>query len=193
LSLIVPHYYGQFWGQCFHFISTLPHQTRQSIARPLPLTRDREEYELARALTGREEFPTVTPPELYIGAGRRSGKTRFSALLAVHAAAQRYKLPPGGYAVAAIVAPDRKQASVAFDYARGLVIRSKVLKASLERETNDSMEFKHSTKLEVLTGNFRAVHSLALAVVDEAAFPMDSEGRNSDEELARALRPALAT
>jgi len=152
-----------------------------------------DEFELAKALTGRERFPMDTPPELYIGAGRRSGKTRFASLLAVYAAAQDYDLPPGGYAVAAIVAPDRRQAQLAFSYARGLVMNSEILRADLVRETFDSMEFEHSTRLEIHTGNFRAVrgYSTCLAIVDEAAFLMDSEGRNSDEELARALRPAL--
>jgi hypothetical protein len=154
-----------------------------------------DEYELAKAITGRECFPMATPPELYIGAGRRSGKTRFASLLAVYAAAQDYSLSPGGHAVAAIVAPDRRQAQLAFSYARGLVMQSAILRDELVRETSDSLEFKHSTKLEVLTGNFRAVrgYSTCLAICDEAAFLMDSEGRNSDEELARALRPALAT
>jgi hypothetical protein len=155
-----------------------------------------DEYALAKALTGRERYPLDTPPEIYIGAGRRSGKTRFASLLAVYASAQRYKqLAPGGYAVAAIVAPDRRQAQLAFSYARGLVMQSAILRDELVRETADSLEFKHSTKLEVLTGNFRAVrgYSTCLAICDEAAFLMDSEGRNSDEELARALRPALAT
>jgi hypothetical protein len=154
-----------------------------------------DELALAKALTGRESFPATAPPELFCGAGRRSGKTRFAALMAVHAAAQSYDLPPGGYAVAAIVAPDRRQAQLAFSYARGLVQNSEILRAELVRETYDSLEFKHATRLEIMTGNFRAVrgYSTCLAIVDEAAFLMDSEGRNSDEELARALRPALAT
>jgi hypothetical protein len=63
-----------------------------------------DELALAKTLTGRETFPAAAPPELYIGAGRRSGKTRFASLLAVYAASQDYDLPPGGYAVAAIVA-----------------------------------------------------------------------------------------
>jgi hypothetical protein len=41
LRSIGPHYYPQFWGRCSHFVSTLPHQTRESVARTLSLTRDR--------------------------------------------------------------------------------------------------------------------------------------------------------
>jgi hypothetical protein len=43
------------------------------------------EMELAKALTGRQTFPTTAPPQLFIGAGRRSGKTRFASMFAVWA------------------------------------------------------------------------------------------------------------
>jgi len=46
-----------------------------------------EECVTARQLIGREALPTDAPRKLFIGAGRRSGKTRFDAVLAVHAAA----------------------------------------------------------------------------------------------------------
>jgi len=41
LCSIVPHYYPQFWSQCFHFVSTLPHQSRQSVASALSFPRNR--------------------------------------------------------------------------------------------------------------------------------------------------------
>jgi hypothetical protein len=153
------------------------------------------EMELAKALTGRQTFPTTAPPELFIGAGRRSGKTRFASMLAVWAAAQSYDLPPGGFAIAAVVAPDRKQANLAFSYARGLVMASSILREEVVRETADSLEFKHRTRLEIHTGNFRAVrgYSTCLAICDESAFFQDADGRDNDVELVRALRPALAT
>ena len=84
-------------------------------------------------------------------------------MLAVWAAAQTYDLPPGGFAVSAIVAPDRKQAALSFSYARGLVMQSPVLRNELARETSDSLEFKHSTRLEIVTGNFRAARGRELS------------------------------
>ena len=42
-----------------------------------------DEQALALQLTGRTVLPTVAPKEVYVGAGRRSGKSRFGALVAV--------------------------------------------------------------------------------------------------------------
>lgn len=155
-----------------------------------------DELALAQALTGRQTFPTVPPPELFVGCGRRAGKTRFSAILAVHAAAQTYSaLGRGEQATVAIVAPDRRQARLAFDYAAGLVTSSDILRAELTRQTTETLEFRHNTRLEVHTGSFRSVrgYSMALAIVDEASFLRDENSAVPDIELARALRPALAT
>ena len=155
-----------------------------------------DELELARSLTGRQGFTSLPPPEMDIGAGRRSGKTRFAAVMAVHAAAQNYPmLAPGGFAVSCLVAPDRRQARVAFEYAEGLVMASDMLRAELIRNTTETLEFRHRTRLEVHTGNFRAVrgYSMCFGLIDEAAFLRSEESANPDVELARAMRPALAT
>lgn len=153
-----------------------------------------DELALAKSLTGRTTFSRDRPREIYIGAGRRSGKTRFVALLAVHAIAKDYEaLPVGGFAVAAIVAPDRRQSQLAFSYARGLVMASPLLREELVRETTDRLEFAHNTHLEIHTGNFRAVRGFenCIGICDEAAYLVDSEGRSNDAELVRALGPAL--
>jgi len=156
-----------------------------------------EEQVIARELTGLDVLPDEPPSELYIGAGRRSGKTRLVSVIAMHAAAQDYsdRLAPGEMAVAACIAPDRRQARTLFGYCRGLVDVSPILRAELVHETTDSLEFAHRTRLEIHTGSFRSVrgYSMCCAAIDEAAFLRDERSANPDIELARALRPALAT
>lgn len=156
-----------------------------------------EHQALALKLTGRTTLPTEPPRELYVGAGRRSGKTRFASVLGVHAAAQDYRnrLAPGEVATVALVAPDRKQAGLLLDYCRGIVEGSEVMRSELVRETAESLEFAHRTRIEVHTGSFRSVrgYTMALAVIDEAAFLRDESSAVPDIELARALRPALLT
>jgi hypothetical protein len=49
-----------------------------------------EEQALALQLTGGTVLTTTAPREVYVGAGRRSGKSRFGALVAVWLAAQEY-------------------------------------------------------------------------------------------------------
>jgi hypothetical protein len=154
-----------------------------------------EEQALALELTGRTVLPTVAPREVYIGAGRRSGKSRFGSLVAIWLAAQEYpQLARGEIAVVVDVAPDRRQASIDLDYSRGLVEGSAILSAEAT-STQETLIFKHRTQLEIATASFRTVRgrTLAGAVVDESAFLRSDESALPDLELARALRPALLT
>jgi hypothetical protein len=155
-----------------------------------------EEQAAALQLTGRTALPTTAPREVYVGAGRRSGKSRFGALVAVWLAAQEYpQLAAGENAVVVDVAPDRKQATIDLDYSRGLVDGSALLSSELSNATQDTLAFKHRTQLEVATASYRTVRgrTLAGAVVDESAFLRSDESALPDQELARALRPALLT
>jgi hypothetical protein len=156
-----------------------------------------EEQALALKLTGRTKLPTSAPRELYVGAGRRSGKSRFGALVAVWLASQEYpQLAAGEAAVVVDVAPDRRQAEIDLSYSRGLVEGSEALSDELaSAPTQDTITFKHRTQLEIATASFRTVRgrTLAGAVVDESAFLRSDESALPDLELARALRPALLT
>jgi hypothetical protein len=156
-----------------------------------------DEQAIAREMLGLEVLPTEPPQELYIGAGRRSGKTRLVSVLATHAAAQDYRdrLAPGEVAVAACIAPDRRQARQLFAYCAGIVQNSPILRAEVVKETADTIEFAHRSRLEIHTGSFRAVrgYTMCFAAVDEAAFLRDERSANPDLELARALKPALKT
>jgi hypothetical protein len=155
-----------------------------------------EEQELTLRLTGRTVLPTAAPRELYVGAGRRSGKSRFGALVATWLAAAEYpQLAAGETAVIAHVAPDKRQASIDLDYVRGIVKGSKLLSAELIGDTADGLEFAHRTRLEVATASYRTVRgrTLAGAVVDESAFLRADDSALPDKELVRALRPGLLT
>jgi hypothetical protein len=155
-----------------------------------------EERELALKLTGRTVLPTVAPREVFVGAGRRGGKSRFGALAATWLAAAEYpQLAAGETAVIANIAPDKRQAEIALDYSRGLVKDSKLLRAELVADTADGLEFSHRTRLEVATASYRTVRgrTLAGAIVDESAFLRADDSALPDKELVRALRPGLLT
>ncbi len=155
-----------------------------------------EEQALALKLTGRTVLPTEAPRELYVGAGRRSGKSRFGALVAVWLAAAEYpQLAPGETAVIAHIACDKRQAEIDLSYARGIVKGSKLLSAELIGDTADGLEFAHRVRLEVATASYRTVRgrTLAGAVVDESAFLRADDSALPDKELIRALRPGLLT
>lgn len=154
-----------------------------------------EERTLALELTGRTVLPAAAPKEVYIGAGRRSGKSRFGALVAVWLAAQDYKqLSPGETAIVVDVAPDRRQANIDLDYSRGIVQASPLL-APEAIATAETIAFRHATQLEVATASYRTVRgrTLAGAIIDECSFLRSDDSALPDMELARALRPALLT
>jgi hypothetical protein len=155
-----------------------------------------DEQTLALKLTGRTKLPTTAPREMYVGAGRRGGKSRFGSVVAAWLAAQDYpQLSPGETAVVAHVAPDRRQASIDLSYCRGLIDSSPLLRAELINSTQDTLTFRHGTALEVATASYRTVRgrTLAGAVIDESAFLRSEDSALPDVELARALRPALLT
>lgn len=155
-----------------------------------------EERVLALKLTGRTVLPTTAPREVFIGAGRRGGKSRFGALVATWLAAAEYpQLAAGETAIIAHIAPDKRQAEIDLDYARGIVKGSKLLRAELIGDTADGLEFAHRTRLEVATASYRTVRGRTLAggIIDESAFLRADDSALPDKELVRALRPGLLT
>ena len=155
-----------------------------------------DEQALALRLTGRTKLPTEAPREVYIGAGRRGGKSRFGALVAAWLAAREYpQLAAGEMATVVNVAPDRDQAKLDLRYAKGIIEASPMLAAELNGSTAETVSFRHRTQIAVATASYRLVRggTLAGAVVDESAFLRSEESALPDVELLRALRPALLT
>jgi hypothetical protein len=161
----------------------------------------REYHALACQLLGCETLPEPgEPAEMYLGFGRRSGKTRLEAAAAVHAWAQDYRggggLSVGEWATISIHAVDKRQAGVAFGYCEGLIRASPAMSSWLLKEpTSTVIESTHQTRIEIFSSNFRSArgYSMPLAVVDECAFLRDEFSATPDIELRRALLPALAT
>lgn len=149
-----------------------------------------------RQLTDRDP-PAEPVRELWIIAGRRSGKSRIASAVAVAlAACQDWPHAVGEVPVVLVMAADREQAQVAFRYARGLLSASPLLAQEVESETRDRITLKSGVELQVVTSDFRAVRgrSVPVAVLDEVAFWMPSlDSASPDVEVLAALRPALAT
>ena len=160
-----------------------------------------EQKEIAYHLLGSRVLPSGPPSELFIGAARKCGKTTDNALFSVHAAAQHYHKPvgpldPGQWATIACVCPTKKQAGEWLDGCWGIIENSPLLAPEVTRKTDDTIEFSHSTRLTVLSSNFRAVRAyiLALLVLDEAAYLMAEDDSSSpDWEVYRGGRPGLRT
>ena len=147
--------------------------------------------------TGRSEAPTRRVDEAWIVAGRRAGKTRAMAALAVYLAAlctHAHHLARGQRGYVLIVAPDLKQAGELIGYCRG-IFESKLLRQLVLRETAEEIELRNGIVIRVQTPNYRRIRGFTAvaAILDEAAFWLDENTAQPDFEVLNAVRPCLAT
>jgi hypothetical protein len=164
----------------------------------LPL-RSAKAQERFSKFTARVKLPTTQFKEAWLICGRRAGKSRIAALIAIFLACFRdYSkyLAPGERGTVVIIAADRKQARVIFRYIRGVIDNVPFLKARVESDRAEAIDFKNNITIEVHTASFRAVrgYTLIAAICDEIAFWRSEEtSANPDEEILNGLRPGLGT
>jgi hypothetical protein len=156
------------------------------------------EADLFRRLTGRTTLPTSRAREVWTVAGRRSGKSRMAAFIAVFlAACRRYTLAPGERAVVLVISPGRAQSRVIFNYALAMLRSIEALAYLIERETADSIDLSTGVSIQIASASFRTPRGYTVVglVADELAFWRDDTGgsANPDVEIIRAIRPSLAS
>jgi hypothetical protein len=155
------------------------------------------DLELFHRCTGRTDVPGDGFREAYLICGRRSGKSRMLAMIAVFIAVFRDWSPylsPGERGTVMILSADRKQSRAIFNYAAAFLKALDVDTVEVERETMDALELGNGISIEIGTANFRTVrgYTIVAGLLDEAAFWSDG-GANPDQEILSALRPAMAT
>lgn len=158
---------------------------------------NREERRAFQALTRRAQEPLEVVEELIAIVGRRGGKTLAGAVLLVFLAClvdYTSILNIGEHGVALFIAQNQKQATVAFNYAAGIIKNSPMLRKMVVNETADTIELNNNITIEVRPASFRGLRGVTAVGVlaDEAAFYY-SQGANADTEILNAVRPSLAT
>ena len=163
----------------------------------LPL--DVEQLAAFSAVAGDRSPPSKRVAELWCIAGRRSGKSRIAAALAVHAACltdARSRLARGEQGFVLVLAPTVSQARVIFDYALGFILASPLLRSQLDGEpTANEIRLRGGVTISVLPASYRSVRGriLLACIADESAFWRDETSALPDIECYRAVMPALAT
>lgn len=160
----------------------------------LPMTST--ELRFFHQVSGNRAPPRRQVRELWIAAGRSSGKGSIASLLAIHAAAfVNYRgLRPGERPIAICLASDRRQAGIVRKYIAGAFDAAPMLSGLVVRDAGDVLELSTGVDVMVGTNDYRSIRgsTLCLAVLDECAFyRTDADSSSSDIEVYRALKPAF--
>ena len=161
------------------------------------LPMDENELSIYRQCTSRHEPPRIPPSEIFTVVGRRGGKSFISSLTACFIAcfsSFKQYLNAGERAAILVLARDRDQARIVFNYVSGILHAVPPLEAMIAVERADEIELDNDVIIMVKTSDFRAIRGLtvAAAILDEVAF-WDMEGISPDREVLTALRPATST
>ncbi len=181
------HFAGPSWDAWRAFLAAL---------YGLPMSE--AQAECYRACTGRQTLPTRPAREAWMVIGRRGGKSRVAAFLAVWAACfvAYPRLAPGEVPVVMVLAADRRQAKVVFRYIDGLLRSVPWLDALVVARTAEAITLSTGVVIAVHTASYRAVrgYTVVTALCDEVAFwETGEDAANPDKHILDALRPAMAT
>ncbi len=147
--------------------------------------------------TGRAAPPTEAFTKAWLACGRRSGKSRIAALIAVYNAVFRKypTLQRGEVGVMPIIASDRNQSGVIFGYVNNFFRDVPLLAEMVVSETKDSIELNNGIKIEVHTSDYRSLRGYTMigGIYDELAFwPTDEHSVSPDTEILNAVEKGSA-
>ena len=187
-NLFGRHFRGASWAAWKVFLAAL-------FAEPA----DEAGLAAYRAHTGRTAWPTAPFREAAVIVGRRGGKSRTLALIAVYLACFRDygpHLAAGEVATIGVLAVDKGQARAIFRFVLGLLKAVPMLEPLIVRRDSETIELSNRVHIEIATASFRSTrgYSYAAVLADEVAFwRSDETSLNPDVEILRALRPGLAS
>jgi hypothetical protein len=157
---------------------------------------DQREAEAFAEVAGGRSPPTKRVRELWAVVGRRGGKSRIAAALAVYLAAFcRYRLSHGETGMVLVLAASRDQGRVVYDYIVGFIKASPILRGEIANETAHEITLQSGIVIAVHSNSFRTVRgrTLVACIFDEVAFWRDESSAIPDIECYRGVLPALAT
>jgi hypothetical protein len=147
------------------------------------------------AVSGGREAPQAPVSELWCVVGRRAGKSRVAAGLAVYCATLvPHRLARGETGVVLVLSATRAQAKTVLNYCLGYLLAAPLLRGEIDSVTAETIRLKSGVEISVHTASFRSVRgrTILTCVFDEVAFWRDDTSSNPDKEIFRAVTPALA-
>lgn len=186
-ELFGAHFQGETWDVWRVFLAAL---------FALPLTD--EQLAIFQRQTDRIRPPARVGREAALICGRRGGKSRVLALIAVYLACFIDHIPwlaVGEIATVAVISADRRQARTVMRYIMGLLEQTHVLAPLISGATSESVTLTNRVMIEVHTASFRVTRGYTLVAVlaDEIAFWPPEDSATPDVEIIRAVRPGLSS
>jgi hypothetical protein len=187
-AMFGPWFQGSSWGAWHSVLKA---------AFALPMTETEEAT--FRALAGGRNPPKQRVRELWVIAGRRSGKDSIASALAAWSAGIEQghigRLRPGEAASVLCLANDRDQSQIVKNYTTSYFKAIDGLGAMVRRETRTGVELDNASEVVVATNNFRQTRgrTVLLAILDEVAFFRDETSATPDIETYRSIVPSMAT
>lgn len=160
----------------------------------LPL--DEAERQTFVTVAGNRAAPTSRVRELWCVAGRRSGKSRMAAAIAIYLALfTKHKLARGERGMCLVIAGSVDQARTVFGYVHGFLEASPALAKEVVAVSRHEIELKNGLIIAVHSNSFRTLRGRTLAAVifDEVAYWRDEFSATPDVETYSAVLPSLAT
>lgn len=186
-ELFGAHFQGDTWDTWRVFLKAV---------FALPMTE--AEHVVFHRLTGRTVRPGVPFREAAMICGRRGGKSRILAMIAVFLACFIDHTPwlaTGEIATVALISADRKQARTVMRYIMGLIQETHFLAPLLKGNTQEIVTLTNRVVIEVHTASFRVTRGYTLVAVlaDEIAFWPPEDSATPDTEIIRAVRPGMSS
>ena len=158
-----------------------------------------EELAVFHQCTSLGEPPGSLQREVWLPVGRRGGKSRMEAFIAVYLGCcfdWMQWLAPGEVGSIVVLADTREHASAIMNYVKATLLEHPHLRKLVRRHLVETVELEDNIEIEVVTASIKAVRSrtVVAALLDEIAFwQADETCANPDVEIINSLRPAMAT
>jgi hypothetical protein len=155
-----------------------------------------QELTTFHAVAGERPVPTSRVRELWAIVGRRGGKSRMAAAVAVYIGCFcKHRLAHGEVGHILVLAASRDQAKVVFEYCLAFLEQSPILRQELLSVTANEIRLRGNLVIGVHSNSFRNVRGRTLigCIFDECSFWRSDDSANPDLETYRAVRPALIT
>jgi len=161
---------------------------------------EKKDRRLFKKCTGLRTPPNKAAKEAFVIAGRRSGKSFISSIIAVYLACFKdwsKFLNVGEEGWIFIVSPNKQQGKIVKDYVSGILNSIPSLKKLIEKELEWRIELSNDISIGIQTASFRTLRNYTIlsCIIEELAFLRTEEefSANPDREILNAILPSMAT